>query len=125
MTGERPRSGTARVLVALAALYGLLLQGFVAAMLPLPAAANSLDHVLCAPSPNAGAGDQGPVRSHDSLCCTLFCGAGAMPPIPDGSAASAARPNRNADPVLWTVADTVASTGPPTHATSARGPPAV
>ena len=121
MIGRVGRTGGARAVIALVALYGLFLQAFLSGMLPAPGVHGPDGISICAPADAAGPEERGgkPAR-HD--CCIAAC-PGPVAAPPDPGATAAAWPPRSAVRVSWTPADTILSTGPPVHAASARGPP--
>lgn len=109
-------------MIAVIALYGLLIQGFLAGFVPGPSVA-AADHTICLPDGSTTAPDGGsPVAHHGAACCTLAC-APALPTLRTSSWSLSDGPRREAAPVVWTVAGTLVPTGPPVHAASARGPP--
>lgn len=115
MQGLRAISGAWRAVMVAAILYGVLVQAFMAAATPVLAQDAG---ILCSHEDGSVPGSAG----HDHPCCTLAHPAGwAPPPAP----LSLAVPFRPIVPVALSRPEAVQPrTGPPTHAQSARGPPA-
>ena len=120
MRSRLPDSASLRALVGALALYGLLLQAFLAAATTAPRPAAS--GVICAEHGSGAPANDGPVR-HDHQCCTAAVQAGTLAPPPEPGFA-AAWPPRAEVLVAWRPEASVLRTGPPTRAHSARGPPA-
>lgn len=121
MDRNSPSRRAFRTVLGIAAIYGLLLQVFLAAATPV--AALDLAGHICAASDDAGqpAGDTALPRGHQ--CCTL-AHAGGVAPLPD--LAFVTVPYRVS--VLLRALRPEAAiprTGPPRYAQSARGPPVV
>jgi hypothetical protein len=111
-----------RIAVATLALYGLLLQAFLAGL--SPAVSGPLGSGICAASGPFEPGPSGqPHRDKGDLCCLLACGMGP-PPLPVLSEASRPRP-AIARSVQWTPAPALVARGPEMGAVGARGPPLV
>jgi hypothetical protein len=113
-----PSWGLCRAAIGVVVLYALMLQPFLAAATPLGTA--DAFGVVCAPDhgQDAPAGDIAHAEHH---CCIVAHVGGLLPP-PE-RAALLAEPLRAAVAILWRPEAWIARTGPPTHATSARGPP--
>ncbi len=116
-------AGTARwrALVAVLALYGLVLQAFLAGLAPGPVAATvpaaSSAGILCQ-THQAPAGSEPLARAH--ACCTLACPAPLPPPAP---ATGEAWPPRSAIVLSWSLSGTAPAHASPARPASARGPP--
>ncbi|MDP4023039.1 hypothetical protein Q8W71_10420 [Methylobacterium sp. NEAU 140] len=122
MAGRRTGSARGRALVGVLALYALLLQAFLGFATPVTGAAEAAlcaAHAVDAGAPDAPA--DGKAHLHCALCCTAVHVAKLAPP-PAGAAA--ARPALGVARVAWRSERAFPPTGPPIHATSARGPPA-
>lgn len=107
-----------RAIIGVIALYGLLLQAFLAAAHPvaMPDAG-----ILCAEHEPASPGSDRPLH-HDHQCCTAAQGA-QLAPAPSSDLTAVPVPPAPAR-VAWRPEASRPRTGPPTHAHSARGPPA-
>lgn len=104
--------------IAVVALYGLLLQAFLAGLLPLAGAqAHGLSEI-CAPLQDGG----GPAKHDAAGCCTAACNSVAAPP-PDQIATSLAWPRREAQSVALKQAVPPPPRGPPRDDHPPRGPP--
>lgn len=110
------RPNLSRLIVAALALYALMLQPFLAAATPVLASAG----VICHAAPDGS----GAPADHDHPCCVAACAVSGVPAAALTSAA-VSWPRRDARPFAWTAGGAPRATGPPTHAASARGPPAV
>jgi hypothetical protein len=116
------RSSYGRVVFAAAALYALLLQGFLAAATPtgLPSVAG----LLCA---ELAGGSHRPVDNdpsgHGEGCCTAACFASATS-APPASGAVAFTPPAFV-PLGWAKRAERVEIGPPGGSARARGPPLV
>jgi hypothetical protein len=113
------RAAWQRAMVAAIALYALLLQSFVAHA--TPAAAPDPFGTICAADHAEGTPAPGKSTRHDHQCCTT-AQLGTLAPPPEASAVTT-RPDHPARSAFWRPEASVARTGPPTHAQSARGPP--
>lgn len=112
-----PRRPTVpRLIVAALALYALLLQPFIGSATPVMASTD----VICHAAPD----DPGVPADHRHPCCLAACTVSAVPSVGFISE-TVAWPPRVALRLVWTFEDAARATGPPTHAASARGPPAV
>ena len=100
--------------LAVAALYALLLQGFLGALAPVSPLATA---VHCAPA-GQGAPDQGRA-AHDGACCLLACR--TVLALPPSAAAPAERAAQSVAPVL--PAQEAAAGPAPVAGARARGPP--
>ena len=98
------------------ALYALLLQALVATATPSIAA--DLNGVICA-SQHDGSGPKAPVDHRHQCCTAAHIGIAAPPP---GHVAAIWQPPA-ATYLVWRPEAALPRTGPPTHDTSARGPP--
>ena len=105
-----------RLIVAALALYALLLQPFLAAAMPAMASAG----VICHAAPDGSGAPAG----HDHPCCAAACAVSGVPAAGLLSE-TVSWPRRDARPFAWVAGGAPRATGPPTHAASARGPPAV
>ncbi len=110
---------TARAIIGVIALYGLLLQGFLAAA--MPAGMLDLAGVICAPHDGAGSNSPDKPLRHQHDCCTAAQVGPIGPPPASPAALAWAFPVSQA--VIWRAEASIPKTGPPTHAHSARGPP--
>jgi hypothetical protein len=119
MSHRRVLARTARTFAGVVALYGLLLQAYLAAA--TPTLTPDLWAAICASSDGAAphAPDK-PVR-HDHQCCTA-AHVGSLAPPPAPAIVAALTPAVTISAVLRPEA-AIPRTGPPTHAQSARGPP--
>ena len=109
----------ARAILGVIALYGLLLQGFLAAATPVPV--TDLAGILCVTHDGAGSGSPDTPVRHDHQCCTAApVGALGPPPLSDAFSAWSLPPSTL---VAWRPEASLFKTGPPTHSHSARGPP--
>jgi hypothetical protein len=112
-----------RPVIALAAVYALLLNVLLAAGTPF-ALSPSADAIIC--THDLGGSDQpaGPSTAHDDLCCIAVCGTSvaALPP----SDYSRVSPSRAGvlTAIEWSVAP-VAQSPPPNAQASPRGPPSL
>lgn len=118
------RSGTsfslARVAVATLALYGLLLQAFLAGLSP---GAGPLASGICAASAPLGPGSPSPHGAKGDPCCLLSCGVG---PAPLPALSTGPRPGPAISTfVTWTPAPGLAVPSRLPGAAGARGPPLV
>jgi hypothetical protein len=119
----RPRRDQApvwRAIIAMVALYAILLQPFLAAMAgglgPSSAA------YLCSSDKTGGPAHDGAANQADHQCCTAAQPTGAaLPPAIDGAAV--VWPARRGDVLSWRLEAERRKTGPPTHAHAPRGPP--
>lgn len=120
MRGRLPVLAHRRAIMGVIALYGLLLQAFVAAATPM--ALPDLVGAICAVQDGAHSGSpDGPSLPHDHQCCTAVH-AGSLPP-PPGAGLAASWPAPATTAIVWRPEAAVPKTGPPTHSHSARGPP--
>ena len=119
MRSRTAHSLTARAIIGMIALYGLLLQAvFVSA---LPANASGLLGAICQPHDGGDGPAQGQPIAHDHQCCTAaHLGGMGLPPVAT-QVRHAALPVAAA--VIWRDGVSPASTGPSVDAQSARGPP--
>ncbi|GJE37473.1 hypothetical protein [Methylobacterium persicinum] len=113
------RSARCRAVLAVAALYGLLLQVFLVSLhpgAPLPGGG-----VICAAHDGVPADDGTPCPQQ--LCClSAHLAQPLAAPVPDTVAVAV--PWRRAVAEVWRPAETPPARGPPDRAVSSRGPPA-
>jgi hypothetical protein len=116
------RSPYGRVVFAVAALYALLLQSFLAAATPtdLPNVAGLLCAELAGGSHQPAGG--GHPSGHDEGCCTAACFAN---PVPTPLVLAAAFTPPAFVSHWWAKAGAAAPVGPRGGSASARGPPLV
>lgn len=114
MIAQRQHAGRRGAVLAIAALYALLLQAFLGALAPLSLDPGASPH--CAPAGSSESGD-GPHR--DGACCTLACRILVASP-PDAASLPAPRPALR----LTAVLRDESVVGPAAvHLVRARGPP--
>jgi hypothetical protein len=116
---------TRRALITALALYGLLVQAFLAGLVPFGAAAAAADPgVLCQ---HEAAGDPAPAQSsqHQHDCCLAACMAAAIqaPALPRSE--PVLWPARVAARLTWRFDPAQARAPPASPLVSARGPPSV
>jgi hypothetical protein len=124
MSGDAAAGG-GRVITAVIALYALVLQVFLATLMPLPAAGHA--DPICSGLMDGGSSAQGPEEpshGHHKLCCTSVA-----------AIAGADQPGLASSTVVWPVASVTRLTwrdearqgarGPPGSIRHPRGPPAV
>ncbi len=109
-----------RAIIGVIALYGLLLQAFVAAATP-PSLPDLLGAICVSQDGTHAGSPDGPSLPHDHPCCAAVH-AGSLPPPPLAGTLIAWRAPAAAL-IVWRPEAAVPKTGPPTHAHSARGPP--
>lgn len=107
----------ARATIAVLALYGLVLQVFLAGLAPPVLGKAHGFAELCAPAQDGG---EAPVKQDRHGCCAALCSPLATPLAPVG-ATLAAWPEASTRVVSSTAPP--AARGPPTRAHSPRGPP--
>ncbi|KMO34476.1 hypothetical protein ACQVP2_21365 [Methylobacterium aquaticum] len=122
MPKERTSRLACRAVIAVAALYALVLQAFLAGA--LVTVQPGLPHILCAPE--AGAAPDAPAGTpagHSHLdCCTAAHGAGVVTaPLPDSTLV--AWPIRRSVGVTWRPEVPAPARAPPGVSASARAPP--
>jgi hypothetical protein len=118
MAGGGPSRHRRGAIIGLIALYAVLLQAFLT--VSAPGAVLREAGILCLDH-EAGHPADGLPAHRDHACCTLAHGAPAVPPNPV-EAVAVPTPAR-VTAVVWRPEAAIPRTGPPTHATSARGPP--
>jgi hypothetical protein len=111
-----------RAAIGVVALYALMLQPFLAAASPV--AAPDPFGVICAADHGADAPSGDTASHHVHQCCTA-AHIGGMAPPPDRIVGTITWPARSVSTIPWRYEAWIASTGPPTYASSARGPPLV
>lgn len=118
---RRPiRTVQGRAIIAVVALYALLLQAFMGFAAPAQTLA-SPGVVLCAEHP-VDCPDHGPIQIHVHACCTLVQAAALALPVAESAVAvSGYAP---AVRLSWRPEADLPRTGPPPRVGSARGPPA-
>ncbi|GAB6970584.1 hypothetical protein JCM16408A_13320 [Methylobacterium phyllosphaerae] len=122
MRGCLPRTVQGRAIIAMIALYALVLQAFLGGLVALPAA--PLGSVICAEHDgSSSSGDQGPA-CHQHACCTAVQAVQLIHPMLTVFATVAWAPPQVA-PVAWRDAGMVQARAPPQQSVSPRGPPAV
>lgn len=108
-------------MVAAVALYALLLQAFLVTLAPTGTFDPLSTGVICAHDANGAPTNDLPLRhAHD--CCTAACLSVATP-APDPDASAIVWPERISAVIAWFDGASPAKTGPPSYASSARGPP--
>ena len=122
MRGCLPQTVQGRAIIAVIALYALVLQAFLGGLAPLPAA--PLGGVICAEHDSSSVpGDHGPACNQHA-CCTAAQAAQLLHPLLSAFATIAWAPPR-AVPAPWRDAGTAQARAPPDQSVSPRGPPAV
>lgn len=116
MRRARSHPAIARVIISMIALYALLLQALVATATPSVAA--ELNGAICAPQ-HDGSGPKAPADHHHQCCTVAHLGIAAPPPGEFTSVSVTPA----ATHLVWRPEAALPRTGPPTHASSARGPP--
>ena len=114
-----PRSSRGRAILGLVALYGLLLQAFLAVATPSAATVDPLGFI-CSHDASGSPDQHHPVR-HDHPCCTVAHLAPLLPPAVAATVLAWTPPD--AVRVDWRPEAAIPKTGPPTRQHSARGPP--
>lgn len=120
MRRRPPRTVQGRAIIAVVALYALLLQAFLGFAAPARAGMET-GAVLCAEHPT-GNPDHQPVPIHVHNCCTLVHAAALGLPAPQSAAP--APPYAPAVRIAWRPEAELPRTGPPPRTGTARGPPA-
>jgi hypothetical protein len=121
MRGCLPETVQGRAIIAVIALYALVLQAFLGGLVPLPS--GPVGNVICAEHGDAGApSDQGPA-CHQHACCAAAQAAQPLPPLLSAFATVAWSPLRVSD-AAWRDAGPVQARAPPDRSVSPRGPPA-
>ena len=113
-----------RALVAVVALYGLLLQAFLAGFAPVPAFATAGHAEICAPIADTDEAAGHPVGGARHECCLAACAAAATAlPALDAASIAVDWPERASTRIARFGRDVPQATGPPRSALHARGPP--
>jgi hypothetical protein len=111
-----------RAIIAVIALYALVLQAVLGGLVPLPSV--PVGGVICAEHDGSTVpGDHGPACQHHA-CCTTAQAAQLLHPILLAFAAVAWAPARVAS-APWRDAGAVQARAPPDQSVSPRGPPTV
>lgn len=119
MRRRPPRTVQSRAIIAVIALYALLLQAFLGFAAPARLLPGS-DGVLCAEHA-AGDPDTKAPPVHVHACCTLVQ-AGTLA-LPEAASTSVSRPGLSTARLIWRPEAERLRTGPPPRPGTARGPP--
>jgi hypothetical protein len=113
------RSARCRAVLAVAALYGLLLQVFLVSLQPLPLAPGG--GIICAAHEDGTQGDRDGTCPQHLCCLAAHVAQPLVPPVPASISVAAPLPRVLAP--IRPVADLPPVRGPPNRAVSSRGPP--
>ncbi|MGU3539434.1 hypothetical protein [Methylobacterium sp. A54F] len=111
------RTGQARAVIAVIALYALTMQALLGGLLPVLHAGPGA--LICL-GPAGDPPPEGPAHPID--CCTAAQPAGSAA-APRPGAVPLARARRSAEPVAWISAGGLPARGPPRFIAHPRGPP--
>lgn len=117
-------SRLASAIIAVIALYGVVLQGFVRSLVPVNLV-TSLASVICSHDGGGANHPNGDFPNQGQFCCTLACDLTQHGPAPGALGMSIVHPERATTGMAWTGRDTPRSSRGATYAGSARGPPVV
>ncbi len=112
-------SATRRAVIAVAALYALLLQAFLGALAPVPAGLDGVS-VLCAEHAEGAPADKAPCRAHACCLPAQIPQLAVPPPV----AAVPIRPRRVVEAAVRPPARAALPRAPPEIPPEPRGPPA-
>ncbi len=123
MRGRLSGSARGRAAIAVAALYALVLQAFLGALLPVGPGVFPAE-VICAEHGGGSSGDDRvPCGQH--ACCMPARVAHPLPALLPVAEAVLSAPTRSAaTPIVWRANAEVAARAPPDPAIPPRGPPA-
>lgn len=120
MLGCLPRTVQGRAIIAVIALYALVLQAFLGGLVPLPAP--PLGGVICAEHSGSSAPDDQAPACHQHACCTAAQAAHLLHPLLSVFA-TVAWASPWVVPAPWRDAGTAQARAPPDQSVSPRGPP--
>ena len=114
------RPARRRAVIAVTALYALLLQAFLVTLAPAAPLAGA-PGVICAEHGGAPADDGLPCQQHP--CCILTQAAQPLTAVASAPVEGVAAPRRRATVLAWRPTAALGPRAPPDPAVSPRGPP--